>query len=195
MKSMVLFGPLLISLAGLVGSALGESPAEKVLRVRPTEDFEVNGRGDRAAWEKTDWVQLKQRTTEGRGYETRVKVLYSKTGLYVLMDASDRLITATINEDFLDLWNEDVFEFFLWPDERSTKSSCSRPPIRKPIDYPGSNFGYASPFSETVLLGNLALRCEGELMFDSKNLKVTNNADANKFINKEYHNDWAAPPA
>ena len=68
MKSMVLSGPLLISLAGLVGSAPGESPADKVLRVRPTEDFKINGQGDRAAWEKTDWVQLKQRTAEGQGY-------------------------------------------------------------------------------------------------------------------------------
>ena len=66
---------------------------------------------------------------------------------------------------------------------------------KKPIDYPGSNFGYASPFSETVLLGNVALRCEGELKWDSKNLKVTNNADANKIVNKEYHNDWPAPAA
>ena len=51
-------------------------------------------------------------------YETRVKVLYSPTGLYVLMDATDRRLTATMKEDFLDLWNEDVFEFFLWPDEK-----------------------------------------------------------------------------
>ena len=65
----------------------------------------------------------------------------------------------------------------------------------KPIDFPGSNFGYAAPFTETVLLGNLALRCEGELQLDGKNLKCTNNAEANKFINKEYHNDWPAPPA
>jgi hypothetical protein len=34
------------------------------------------------------------------------------------MEAEDSAITATMNEDFLDLWNEDVFEFFLWPDER-----------------------------------------------------------------------------
>ena len=47
-----------------------------------------------------------------------VKMLYSRTGLYVLMDAEDRTLTATMSEDFLDLWNEDVFEFFLWPDER-----------------------------------------------------------------------------
>ncbi len=65
----------------------------------------------------------------------------------------------------------------------------------KPIDYPGSNFGYASPFSETVLIGNVALRCEGELLFDGENIRITNNEDANKYINKEYHNDWPHPAA
>ena len=34
------------------------------------------------------------------------------------MEATDRTITATMQDDFLDLWKEDVFEFFLWPDER-----------------------------------------------------------------------------
>jgi hypothetical protein len=34
------------------------------------------------------------------------------------MDAEDRKITATMKADFLDLWNEDVFEFFLWPSEQ-----------------------------------------------------------------------------
>ena len=47
-----------------------------------------------------------------------MKVLYSKKGLYVLMDATDAKITATMQDDFQDLWTEDVFEVFLWPDER-----------------------------------------------------------------------------
>lgn len=47
-----------------------------------------------------------------------MKVLYSRTGLYVLMDAADSKISATLQEDFEDLWKEDVFEFFLWTDER-----------------------------------------------------------------------------
>ena len=36
------------------------------------------------------------------------------------MNGSDRKVTATMAEDFADLWNEDVFEFFLWPDERQS---------------------------------------------------------------------------
>jgi hypothetical protein len=34
------------------------------------------------------------------------------------MEGTDRTLTATMNEDFMDLWKEDVFEVFLWTDER-----------------------------------------------------------------------------
>jgi hypothetical protein len=45
-------------------------------------------------------------------------MLYSPTGLYFHMEATDGKLTATMDEDFMDLWNEDVFEVFLWTDER-----------------------------------------------------------------------------
>ncbi len=96
----------------------GEEPVPRTLTVRRTEDFAVTGRGDSPAWEKAPWEPLHARAAGGHPYQTRVKALYSQAGLYVLMDARDRTITATMAEDFLDLWNEDVFEFFLWPDER-----------------------------------------------------------------------------
>jgi hypothetical protein len=95
-----------------------EKTARKTMKIRRTEDFTINGKGDASAWEKTTWEPLNLRTSDGHQYKTRVKMLYSRKGLYVLMEAEDRKITATMNEDFLDLWNEDVFEFFLWPDER-----------------------------------------------------------------------------
>jgi hypothetical protein len=91
---------------------------EKDLRVVRTSDFEVNGRGDAAAWQKARWVPLNLRSAASHPYQTRVKVLYSSTGIYVLMDATDGVLTATMQDDFLDLWNEDVFELFLWTDER-----------------------------------------------------------------------------
>jgi hypothetical protein len=92
--------------------------APRVMRIQKTEDFTVNGAGNAPAWEKTEWEPLNLRSTDGRQYKTRVKMLYSATGLYVLMEAEDNTITATIKEDFLNLWQEDVFEFFLWPDEQ-----------------------------------------------------------------------------
>ena len=78
----------------------------------------MTGDGSASAWQKAEWEPLHERTDAGLPYRTRVKVLYSKKGLYVLMDATDAKITATMQDDFQDLWTEDVFEVFLWPDER-----------------------------------------------------------------------------
>ena len=123
MKMHLFVEPVLAAMAGCglwgcASQAAREEPASKVLRIQPTDDFAVTGKGDASAWAKVAWEPLHLRDAGGNPYATRVKVLYSKTGLYVLMEAQDRKITATMNADFLDLWNEDVFEFFLWPDER-----------------------------------------------------------------------------
>jgi hypothetical protein len=96
------------------GAAEGSLPEATVAA---TEDFDITGDGSSPAWERAEWIPLTRRGDEGLEYETRVKLLYSATGLYVLMDGTDSLITATFAEDFLDLWNEDVFELFLWTDE------------------------------------------------------------------------------
>jgi Carbohydrate family 9 binding domain-like len=88
------------------------------LSVKPVTDFEVTGAGDHAGWRQTDWTALRRRQSDGHPYESKFKVLYSNTGLYFLMEGTDRKLTATMNEDFMDLWNEDVFEVFLWTDER-----------------------------------------------------------------------------
>jgi hypothetical protein len=95
-----------------------QSPSRPRLTVNAVADFEVTGAGDNAAWNATPWVPLRRRQPEGHPYESRFKMLYSDTGLYVLLDGADRALTATMQEDFLDLWNEDVFEVFIWTDER-----------------------------------------------------------------------------
>lgn len=86
--------------------------------VASAADFAVDGTGSAPAWQKAGWQSLQPRGSAPGAYPTRFKLLYSSTGLYVLMDGEDRALTATMKEDFLDLWTEDVFEFFLWPDER-----------------------------------------------------------------------------
>jgi predicted TIM-barrel fold metal-dependent hydrolase len=108
-------------LYGLKSETPAASPPEnaaKELPVVATEDFEVTGDGSAKAWSKAKWEPLHKREAAGLPYETRVKLLYSTKGLYVLMEATDKKITATKKEDFQDLWLEDVFEVFLWPDER-----------------------------------------------------------------------------
>jgi len=90
------------------------------LSVKTTDDFQVNGAGDNAAWKVVDWTPLQRRQADGHPYDSRFKALYSKTGMYFLMDATDRKLTATLTQDFAHLWTEDVFEVFLWTDERDT---------------------------------------------------------------------------
>ena len=88
------------------------------LSVPSGDDFEVTGTGEHAAWRRIEWVPLRRRDADGHAYDTRFKTMYSGTGLYFLIEGTDRTLTASMNEDFLDLWNEDVFEVFLWTDER-----------------------------------------------------------------------------
>jgi predicted dehydrogenase len=54
-----------------------------------------------------------------------------------------------------------------------------------------SNFNYSGPLTETVVLGNVAMRVPGvKLEWDAENLKVTNNEDANKYVRREYREGW-----
>jgi predicted dehydrogenase len=54
-----------------------------------------------------------------------------------------------------------------------------------------SNFDYAGPFAEMVLLGNLAVRFpERRLLWDGEAMKVTNDADAQAFVTRKYREGW-----
>jgi len=69
-----------------------------------------------------------------------------------------------------------------------------------------SSFDYAGPLTETVLMGNLAIRSymlrrehsEGKmeyygrkkLLWDSENMKITNLEEANQFVTRTYRKGW-----
>ena len=92
--------------------------AGKLYEVPKVKDFEVTGSGGAAAWAKADWANLKKEGKDGLTYFARFKMVYSSTGLYFLMSGSDEWLSAKMQKDFMDLFLEDVFEVFLWPDER-----------------------------------------------------------------------------
>jgi hypothetical protein len=54
-----------------------------------------------------------------------------------------------------------------------------------------SNFSISAPFTEWVTLGVLAYRFEGKLEWDSQNMRITNNAEANKFIQPIIRKGWS----
>src|SRR5258706_10861767 len=114
----VLAGSSVIAASRYDGGVQAQAQERPRLSVTPTDDFELSGAGDHAAWRQPPWTALRRRQPDGHPYDSRFKVLYSTTGLYFLMDGTDRTLTATMNEDFMDLWKEGVFEVFLWTDER-----------------------------------------------------------------------------
>jgi hypothetical protein len=104
-----------------------------ILQVKSTRDFMVTGDGSSENWKNTDWNILPQRSSKtlidvgwniypqpGKAadlqYETSFKILYSNKGIYCLFKCEDSVITATLKEDFLNLFTEDVVEVFLRPD-------------------------------------------------------------------------------
>lgn len=56
-----------------------------------------------------------------------------------------------------------------------------------------SNFGYAGRLTETILVGNLAMRAgEGQrIEWDAKNLRSTNVDAVNKFVHRDYREGWS----
>lgn len=57
-----------------------------------------------------------------------------------------------------------------------------------------SNFAYAGPLAEAVLLGAIAIRFPKEqLLWDSKAAKFTHHEDANFYLTKAYRKGWELP--
>ncbi len=111
-----IFLTLLMAATVFAGSALSGSPEDSVV-VKRCNDFKISGSGDAAAWNNTPWIHLTQRSGDTSGYSTRVKILYSGTGIYFLFNCNDKKLTSTMKADNLNLWEEDVVEVFLWPDD------------------------------------------------------------------------------
>jgi hypothetical protein len=86
--------------------------------VRRSKDFSVTGDGKSVEWQNTRWIKLRQQSSENPAYETKVKILYSATGMYFLFNCSDKKVTSSMKSDNLHLWEEDVVEVFLWTDEK-----------------------------------------------------------------------------
>ncbi len=56
-----------------------------------------------------------------------------------------------------------------------------------------SSFDYSGPFTEIVLLGNLAVRLGKKIEWDAKALKATNAPEADELIRRTYRRGWGLP--
>ncbi|MEJ0104348.1 MAG: carbohydrate-binding family 9-like protein [Bacteroidota bacterium] len=100
-------------------TAADANPKDSILKVEKIADFALAGDGSAIQWNKAQWINLPQ--TEGKAtmYTTQFKTVYSDSGIYCLFKCEDNKITATLTEDFADLYNEDVVEIFLHTDEKA----------------------------------------------------------------------------
>jgi predicted dehydrogenase len=99
----------------------------------------------------------------------------------------------------------------VYPEPRARQTSVIRKTIPRSDDHyqewvracnggqpAGSNFDWAGPLAESVLLGNVALRLQlredltlYKLLWDSAALKFTNLDEANHFLRRDYRAGWS----
>jgi hypothetical protein len=96
-------------------SALNPPPGS--VTIKKSQDFMVTGDGRSANWKSTEWINLAIQGPDNSAYRTKVKVLYSETGIYFLYDCEDKKLNSSMNADNQNLWEADVVEAFLWTEE------------------------------------------------------------------------------
>ena len=112
----LIFIPLICFLASNTKAQVADSTTWVV---KKTKDFVLNGNGNAVEWNATNYLELPKRRNGAMDYKTKMKILYSETGIYCLYQCEDKIITSTIKADFEDIFNEDVVEAFFWPEESS----------------------------------------------------------------------------
>lgn len=92
-------------------------PALPALDVPRTHDFVLADTAPNDCWETLPWVPLCQLEGDtGVAPETRMKMQYSDTGLYILVEGKAETLHCTLEENNAPLFTEDVVEVFVMPD-------------------------------------------------------------------------------
>jgi hypothetical protein len=92
-------------------------PEPPVLTVPRVADGEPRAGLLAERWTGVTPLALESRTEGARELPTRVWVGWCPRGLWIAFEGEDQHLTATLDRDFAELWTEDVFEVFLWPDQ------------------------------------------------------------------------------
>ena len=79
-------------------------------------DFAVTGDGSDSNWARAPWLPL-TRVGGVSPHATRAKTVASDKGIYFLVECEDRKLACEVRQDNDDIYQDDVVEVFLWPDE------------------------------------------------------------------------------
>ncbi|MGK0157295.1 MAG: putative dehydrogenase [Neolewinella sp.] len=110
-------------------------------------------------------------------------------GGFLLVGSEGNLYSPTDYGERFDLYPKEKFKDFTPPKQTLLRSPGIHDEWLQGIlsgTQPMANFEYAAPFTESILLGNLALRSGETLEWDAANLRVTNSERAHSFVSKEY---------
>lgn len=55
---------------------------------------------------------------------------------------------------------------------------------------PGANFDYAAPMTEVMLLGTIAVRHGGKIVWDPQQMKITNRPELNQYVKEPVRKGW-----
>jgi predicted dehydrogenase len=124
------------------------------------------------------------------------------------IDAPARWDLILVGDKGLLLFNRGNTEWIVTPSARATEFAETPKTIRR-VDNEDiewieackggpkalSSFDYAGPFTEMVLLGNLAVRLGKKIEWDAKSLKAKNAPEADELIRTQYRQGWSLPVA
>jgi len=94
--------------------------ADTPLIVYRCTDFTVTGKGENQEWQKAPWMALNKIDKAAKEYDSKFKIMYSLSGIYVLFAGEDEKITSDFTNDFENLYEADVFEVFFHPEPAQT---------------------------------------------------------------------------
>ena len=110
-------------------------------------------------------------------------------GGFLLKGEKGTLYSPTDYGERFDLYPKEKFEGFQPPTPFLPRSPGIHDEWLQGIlssTQPMANFEYAAPFTEAMLLGNLAVRSGERIEWDSANLRVKNSDKAQRYVQKEY---------
>ena len=118
-------------------------------------------------------------------------------GMY-MKGTSETLFAEDMRPKDPTLWPRDRMNDYAKQMERQTLPRVSGGPIAELFraikgdgPTPGSNFDYAAPLTEIVLLGAMAIRSGKSLAWDSETMRVTNLPEANAWVKEAARDGWA----
>jgi hypothetical protein len=160
---------------------MAASSDQDTVEIKKCEDFKISGDGISDQWNNTEWIELAGMGKSDLSYLTKVKVLYSKEGIYFLFDCKDKKLSSTMKADNLNLWEEDVVEVFLWTDENF--------PVY--FEYELSPLNYELPImvpnNKETFLGWLPWHYEGE-----RKTRHATNVTGGKIVSGGSISGWSA---